>query len=287
MRRRKADNLDSLELLLDTVCNMFGGVIFIAILLALLAGKSGAPAGPAEESDLQGLREEVKRVEDSVALLLGLGSGDPEIDRQITSLLAERASADERLKRATEQRAKLAQAGKSVSERKGEVESRQRELEQSLEELESRISAEERRRVLKARLPVESRTTTHPFHLVIQDGRVYELYRKDGTDGYREPSLDVELDRSGLRGEIHRFHLKEGGGFPAGAQLSESERWQSIVARCSRGRHHFSLIVRPSGYAAFRDVRDAALMAGFEYNIFPIADDEPIVLSPASVFFTQ
>ena len=36
-RRRPAENpADSLELLLDTICNTFGGVLFIALLVALL-----------------------------------------------------------------------------------------------------------------------------------------------------------------------------------------------------------------------------------------------------------
>ena len=41
---------DSLDLLLDTMCNTFGGIIMIAILVALLAQQSPAPIVPADRA---------------------------------------------------------------------------------------------------------------------------------------------------------------------------------------------------------------------------------------------
>ena len=41
MSRRRASRQDSLELLLDTICNTFGGVLFIAILVVLLLQQTG------------------------------------------------------------------------------------------------------------------------------------------------------------------------------------------------------------------------------------------------------
>lgn len=45
MSRRKQEQPDSLEMLLDTMCNAFGGIILIAILLALLARSSDVEKG--------------------------------------------------------------------------------------------------------------------------------------------------------------------------------------------------------------------------------------------------
>ena len=47
MSRRKLVIPDSLELLLDTICNTFGAVIFISILLSLLVRDSGLRKGVA------------------------------------------------------------------------------------------------------------------------------------------------------------------------------------------------------------------------------------------------
>jgi hypothetical protein len=40
--RRELAHADSLEMLLDTICNVFGGIIFIAILVALLTSAQTA-----------------------------------------------------------------------------------------------------------------------------------------------------------------------------------------------------------------------------------------------------
>lgn len=40
-RRRRTTSADSLELLLDTICNTFGGVLFIAILVVILLRMTG------------------------------------------------------------------------------------------------------------------------------------------------------------------------------------------------------------------------------------------------------
>ena len=41
-KRASSDTLDSLELLLDTICNTFGAVIFISMLLAVLVTNSAS-----------------------------------------------------------------------------------------------------------------------------------------------------------------------------------------------------------------------------------------------------
>ena len=63
MSRRQRRVADSLDLLLDTICNTFGGVLFIAMLVMILANLSGTiirfrpgwktqePDGPRERFD--------------------------------------------------------------------------------------------------------------------------------------------------------------------------------------------------------------------------------------------
>ena len=46
MSRRRAAKQDSLELLLDTICNTFGGVLFIAILVVMLLQQTGKGVSP-------------------------------------------------------------------------------------------------------------------------------------------------------------------------------------------------------------------------------------------------
>ena len=65
MSRRRTRKQDSLELLLDTICNTFGGVLFIAILVVMLLQQTGgAPAipspAPVSPVELQSLASQME-----------------------------------------------------------------------------------------------------------------------------------------------------------------------------------------------------------------------------------
>lgn len=289
MRRRRRDNLDSLELLLDTVCNMFGGVIFIAILLALLAGRSGDTDSSASmpSQERSSLRAEVERIEASLATVMGMGTGDGTLDAEVAALISETAQAEERLQRARAQMSRLAVAGQSVADRLKEAASRQRELQGAITELDSRITEEQRRRVSAARLPVTKATAKIPIHIVLRKTHAFEIYRNDGRGGYLEQPLDVEVRKDGSGGAVHRVRLKDSGGFVVDDRLRTSARWRSILGRISPDEHFLYLMVYPSGYSAFRELRDAALRDGFEYDLILLQENEQIILSPGSNFRTQ
>ncbi len=74
MRRRSRGPKDSLDLLLDTMCNAFGGIVLIAILVALLIEKPGdgeLPETPTTREDLTVKRKaaELKRLEEEIKTL--------------------------------------------------------------------------------------------------------------------------------------------------------------------------------------------------------------------------
>lgn len=58
MRLRRQKPKDSLDLLLDTMCNTFGGIILIAILVALLAGNRLQLASPVTSAEAEQARAE-------------------------------------------------------------------------------------------------------------------------------------------------------------------------------------------------------------------------------------
>src|SRR5215218_408098 len=58
MSRRRRHQPDSLELLLDTMCNTFGGIIMIALLIALLSRDTDADA-----NGTQSFRKQLEQAE--------------------------------------------------------------------------------------------------------------------------------------------------------------------------------------------------------------------------------
>ena len=72
MSRRKASEESSLELLLDTMCNTFGGVMFIAISLLVIISvmTQDMPQQDEEPADMATLQQEIESLQKISADLL-------------------------------------------------------------------------------------------------------------------------------------------------------------------------------------------------------------------------
>ena len=79
MKRKRGDADDGLDLLLDTICNMFGTIIFVALIAALLALTStrGSPEPSLVAGDPDGERQ-----------LALLGARAEELERELSALPA-------------------------------------------------------------------------------------------------------------------------------------------------------------------------------------------------------
>lgn len=62
-RRIRQQSGDSLDLLLDTMCNLFGGIVFIALLVAMLAGDGARQRVESPRSDTEEvLRRQIEQL---------------------------------------------------------------------------------------------------------------------------------------------------------------------------------------------------------------------------------
>ena len=109
MKRKRGDADDGLDLLLDTICNMFGTIIFVALIAALLALTStkGSPepslvAGdPDGERQLALLAARAEELERELSTLPAAGDGDADsaaADR-VAAALGEIARREELIER--------------------------------------------------------------------------------------------------------------------------------------------------------------------------------------------
>jgi len=297
MKRRTRDS-DSLELLLDTICNMFGGLVFIAMLLAVLTGAKSdsivSQAGAVSPSQLLRLRTDLEVLESRVTGLEAAAADAeaaaaiPESGADLT-LLRERLGGDidgARFRLGESQaRLKLLQdRDRDLNDKVRDGEIRLRELEASAKALLDEISLEKQSRVATARLPVTRTTNKIPWHLILRNQRVYEVYAKDGED-LRFNNRDVVGRPLSERRQL--VTPKESGGFVTGPDLTRHPRWRQLVTSREPGQYFLYLMVYRDSFDTFRAVRDAALRSGFEYEVVLVADDEEIILEPASSFTTQ
>ena len=110
MKRRKFIIPDSLELLLDTICNTFGAVIFISMLLSILVKEKGAAqdaSGIAGEIShaIATRNQEIVEARSRQQLLARQVAQQEEVLRRFVSDDSSRIAAE--LKQATESRMQL------------------------------------------------------------------------------------------------------------------------------------------------------------------------------------
>ncbi|MCH2065253.1 MAG: hypothetical protein MK194_16185 [Roseibacillus sp.] len=208
MKRRLSqdDSTGSMDLMLDILTNVFGAVILIACLLAILPRHSGPsvllPIAEAQsdmlerriqraEKDLADLQRELVRVEESV---------DPQRASQaarLDSLKETFASLKEEVDRMSRGEEVLAEAqALSALGRREELERKLKDLKQQVvsaeslsrasqekidflsrrkSELESQIEGAEKGKIQTVRFPREKGRAGNPFPVILKYGRVYPL----------------------------------------------------------------------------------------------------------------
>lgn len=285
-RRRAHAQDDSLELLLDTICNMFGGVIFMAILMAVLVQPAARAVDTAEVPVDPVLMDAVDRAERALRLAAAGAPEDAGPNSDAAQIIKELALARERLAKTKKQQEGVDLLLKNTSQRVDQLSKTARGLTLEIESLNRKIEYEKGSRISAARLPFEQKTVQTPIHLVISGDRVYEIYANDGTGGYITQTLDVNVLRDRPEAGDHLVTLKSDGGTPADS-YSQSARWRSVRSRTNPQRHFFQLIVYPSGYASFQRVRQLLLSAQYGYDLALIAEGGEILLQPATEFRRQ
>ncbi|MDA7915742.1 hypothetical protein N9B94_00735 [Verrucomicrobia bacterium] len=272
-RRAQAEN-DSLDMLLDTMCNLFGGIILLALMVTLIAKDAEMATSVSEaelrtkelqERKLAKLQEELKAAQ-TYQQQLASESGDPEVQEQL-KVLQQRESIEQ-----------------TFNELKVELESATQKMEEtakSLEEMEqmkrnqavsaSAVEQQEEARPQRLRLPREHSTTKTPVEVVVKHGEVFPVnfyqrsnpvmnsagfQRIDGPGGVKvlEP-----IQGKGMSPKLHMAQLKK-------------------FFRSLPSNGYLVFRVYGDSFENFNLAKQAASDAGFELSWMPIEDDVNVVL---------
>lgn len=249
MRRSRNDD-SSLELLLDTMCNAFGGVMFISILLAVMVSLRSTVRTPAVdnaerlsqlERELELLRNEFSRrtleqreLERRTAEM----SSDPrrrlldEIvflerklkERTLQKRLVEKqhALARTELENARIETLKLARTRQKEEERRKSLEKRRDDRRKELEKLKSETSSVTAKKLVFNTL-TESRKM--PYFIIMSQDRVWPV-GPDPVGGSLRPNPAVQATESGNR-VICR--IVPGKGIPVFAGKELSPEFQALL----------------------------------------------------------
>ena len=296
-RKHHDDSSDALDTFLDTVCNLFGIIIFLAMMIVILASTTSQEITDERASQISDLEQD---------LLAGLEERHDELDDRLDAYLQHDGLAETRI--LDEIELNTAEAREEIDRRKaiiaaydariagGSEELRTladslETLQQEVEELKQQNAAADQLSNRKLRTPRVTQVDTWPVTLIIVNGRLYEPNDWQGRikRGVLEPgdwclamkswrAADVDINQSSVTGDCYRsgassldrtIQLKEGGGIPISMDrpLNTNPAWLALKQRYKPKLQHVIIWVAPNSFAEFGLVRAALAEQGFRYNI--------------------
>lgn len=292
--RRREDESDGLDLLLDAICNIFGLFIFVAMLVALLVSVRGTEAKPDEappatEALVSSSASEIESLEARIASfdLASLEAEDEAIEGGRESL---EAAELELLRREASLEAIRSRLAELEQRREARGEDRPK-LEAEIRRLEEEIASVRETRDVTVRTPRRRELSGRvPAQLVLWRGRAYLLndwsmpdahpcdswttWNDQAVDAARSEAIIHYCWRAGGQHIDRAAYLRRDGGVevPEGgaAVLERSREWRRSLAGLDPSRHVVSIKADADSFEAFAAVRAALARRGFLYDVAPV-----------------
>jgi len=296
-RRQMISTDDSLELLLDTICNTFGAVIFISILASILAQNSAPDSASPEETtaaieetyirqrELSELRRRQQTMESQLAQqeeLIRRFSNEESVslamqihqDAQLQAKMsAQKTDAADAIEVTERERLQLERAMQERLKELNEAKSRQTEAANNLRNIETDHGhTAEVRRVHE--------TTKFGFTFALDNGRLYSVHTSEDQNAN---DMDLMINRDDCEvlevGGVTTIRPLKTAGLPIRGIVSAQQDAKSKLAAVGK-LFVVRLFVAKDSFAEFLPVKEAMTGLGLEYalEIMP-GDDVELFLS--------
>lgn len=267
-RHASTDPSESLELFLDTISNVFGGVLFVAMLVVLMLQVTPeertreASSGANVTQDLTQALEQLEAQRVDAALRAELESIVQRQEALQAEVAARQVEAEARRKREADAAAELVRL-RSEMERER----------QALAAQEQALAAAQAKRDGVVRLPRFRTTAKQEVPLLVAGGRVATLFNYDPSGrvvAVNEADVEVTDDR-------RRVRPREGQGLAVTPAFAEQVARQ-ITAGLLPQRHFIGLGVYEDAFAEGAALRDAIVALGFEYGLVLLPRDATVAI---------
>lgn len=293
MRRRKRYSADqgSLELLLDTITNTFGGIVFLAILIVVLLQTTPdkIEAQPTQNSQkhtidsrkLESLKAQIEELELQLRFLDIFAAELSEPDLEAT--LAELENRTEVREKLTEEKSVILEQLEKSKENMESIAQQQQTLDselasnmQEVEKLQDQLESERKQRTIKAKFSEERSTSKREYNVTLRYGRWYIDILPSG-----KPNLEdfIMLDTGG---EYLTLTPKPNRGKPltSGNTLSP-EVLQELNNRDPK-TEYICIGIWDDSFEEFQLLRDYLVNQGFNYRLIPLTDGDTVFYGPVS-----
>lgn len=294
-RRRRDAPDDSLELLLDPICNMFGTIMFVALIAALLAlsrsSEVVAEAVSAAERQRESTAAQLEsRAKELDAMLQTLPAGDGrELDAAAADRVERALGEIARRERLIERYQETIDAARRDV---GDVASRVEPMRDELERVREALDAARRAKDRQVRTPLEREVNLFEYTIILWQDRLYAVCDlstrpRDACEWLRAwHPRHVVVDRCATptflcsRVKIHIVRsvlLREGAGIPIGdvASLRAHPEFVALLGSLDPAEDLIGLVVAPDSFDSFAAVKEAFLGSGFTYSVEPCEQSLP------------
>ncbi len=285
---RKSGPGDSLDLLLDTICNTFGGILFLAMLVSILTNQVSRDSGPSTPSaessgELRKLRSELIQSDARLTKLRQAVRQKEDLERRFASseslgLLESIRSLDESsdhlVKDKTEQLAR-------VAESQADLEDTARELvrlaqlmadaEEGLRLAKQKLESETSLRSRTSQTPRQHETRKAQIPFFLKDGRLCCYVRKDDEGKFVHNDTETRIVVG--EGDVRYLEPVEDTGLSVAEDGSNADEIGERLSTFDKEKHFLSVYVFRDSFATFEPLKNAIIRAGFEYHLVPFPDD--------------
>lgn len=292
-RKHRAASADSLDLLLDTITNTFGGILLVAILLVLLVRNTTAPVEGVQGSNLVSLeqatvyRDQIAVLETRLQVLTQTLEQQQQMERNFSDPIAtDLANAlRELLKQQNALRGieqDLREKNRQLSERLVNLESQKVSgkedaiaLAAVLAAAQSELKNEQDFRTRTMDLPKEEFTSKS---MMVAFAKENQLYLPDAGLGGPNFQLNTHqfekcsvADADLVLADLTAVRIKAGNGHSI-----DKTTIQTVLSRYSSDRYYLTLVCAPDTFENFSILRETLVELGFEHRIMPHVSPPPV-----------
>jgi hypothetical protein len=275
MRRKNTEPNDSTELLLDTMCNAFGGIVLIAILIAILTGNS-AEVQTTDNSSLyeQVLMERIQSLEESIQRLKNkppppTPPGGSEVTARVKRAKEELLTAPITLEEHARTSKDLARARERIARLITKYETLVGPVPTFAEPPDDRI---EKRGLTIPKMQVVKKFTHFLFFV---DNKLYPVSNLSGIISRYD--LNHVTYKSVEEYKCDFVELKEDGGITSATEMHNYLR-QLAQAKPS-SEYYIACNVHPNSFALFLQMKEVLREYGYRYNWSPSEEKYMVVVS--------
>ncbi|MEM1109631.1 MAG: hypothetical protein AAGH99_13180 [Planctomycetota bacterium] len=267
---------EALELFLDAMSNMFGGVVFIAVIVVILLQftvltdsetENPTPGVVATQSYVEALREEVE-------VLRRLANPDRSRNAAINSerqtaaekIVAEMETLNITVERSRQDLAQLQQQLERERVSSQELQNRRDQLEAQLLEVRTAIDAASARPPDRLRIPRFNQTNKKEVPFLLSGNRLISVFDLS-TPGQVGP---VKLENLQIDEQGQTVAARPGRGLLIGDSDDGRRSVLSLFSQLDPSSHYVALAVWPDSFSQAVTVRDTLIDLGFEYGLTPI-----------------